>query len=394
MPSDLLYIVEYRNAPGLLDGDGTTFELVLPASLFAIPPESLSGRRVWVVSRKGAEEYLAMVGVVEGVAEIEEERAIGDFLLELDKRRTFKTVSRHRDRTPWQVQGVEAFPMGLSECSVELAQWLGERLKGNLLTKIAPPPMHASQRPWRPSDGISPIAHELVRVNGMMALDGLAGYRALAGLSPIGAEVFTSFTTPDGDRQALLEAILSLDPLVQPVFLQAHSPHLRCDTMLLPLDPDHIFARKYHGKGNLLDIRLGLEKTQAAEKFHQAILRRLARGLLAIGVQPLATRSLDLAFKAGDRTHIVEIKTAHPENLVAQFLKGISQLLYYEAEMVLSCPGDYASCLVLASEVGLEPHPAHRLVGTRAQIDVLTVVSSLEDESPLIESAKLLLEQC
>lgn len=390
MATDLLFVVEHRYAPGLLDGSVTSFELLLPRTLVSLTPESLEGRRIWVVSRRGPDDILAMVGSVEAIAEIEDGAAAGDLLLELDKRRTFRTVSR--ERNPWKVSGLGAFPMGLVECGKDLQTAFQDCLRRNLSTKVAPPPIRASQRPWSAASGLAPLAHELVRVNGLNGIDTLSAYRSLAPLSPIGAEVYNSFVTSSEDKKALLDAVLSLDPLSPTGYDHLPTPQLRCDTMLLPLDPDRVFARKYHHKECLLDLRLGLEKTQAAEKFHQSLVRRLARGLLVHGVQPMATRSLDLAFRLADTTHIVEVKTARTENLVAQVLKGISQLLYYEAEMALSCPGIHKSCLLLGSDAALESPQALRVAANRALIDILPIIASPDDESPLVDAAKALLE--
>lgn len=390
MKTDLLFVVEHRYAPGLLDGSVTSFELVLPRTLFSLAPESLEGRQIWVISRKGPDDILAMVGSVEGIAEIEDDFATGDLLLELDKRRTFRTASR--EHAPWRIFGLGNQPMGLVECGEDLQTTLHDCLRRNLSTKIAPPPSRALQRPWSLSDGLAPIAHELVRVNGFKVIDTLSAYRSLSSLSPIGAEVYNSFITAADNRRALLDAVLSLDPLSPTGFVDPPAPQLRCDTMLLPLDPDRVFARKYHYTENLLDIRLGLEKTQIAEKFHQSLVRRLARGLLVHGVQPMATRSLDLAFRLADTTHIVEVKTTRSENLVTQFLKGISQLLYYEAEMALSCPGVHKSCLILGSDTRLDSPQAFRVVANRATINILPIVASPHDESPLVDPAKALLE--
>jgi len=388
--TDLLFIVEHRSAPGLLDGRVTSFELLLPHSLISLAPESLEGRRIWVISRKGPDDILAMVGYVEGIAEIEDDHAAGDFLLELDKRRTFRTVSR--EAGPWKISDLGPLSMGLLACDEDLQTTLQDCLQRNLATKVALPPFRTSQRPWSRLDGIAPIAHELVRVNGFHVIDTLSAYRSLPPLSPIGAEVFNSFSTTAEEKPALLEAVLSLDPLSPSGFRCPTAPQLRCDTLLLPLDPRSVFSRKYHHKERLLDIRLGLEKTQAAERFHQSLVRRLARGLLAHGVQPMATRSLDLAFRHSSTTHIVEVKTTRPDNFVAQFLRGISQLLYYEAEMALSCPGIHKSCLLLGSDTGLDFPPVLRVIASRANIGILPIVTTPDDESPLADAAKKLLD--
>lgn len=390
MPTDLLFIVEHRCAPGLLDGRFTSFELLFPHTLISVAPDSLEGRRIWVIARKGPDDILAMVGYVEGIAEIEDDHAAKNFLCELDKRRTFRTVSRERAR--WKFPGLGSLSIGLRECSEHLQTALQDCLQHNLVTKVALPPFRTLQRPWSVSDGVAPIAHELVKVNGLHGIDTLSAYRSLPLLSPIGAEVFNSFSTTAADKSALLEAVLSLDPLSPTGFHYPTAPQLRCDTLLLPLDPDCVFSRKYRHKERLLDIRLGLEKTQAAERFHQSLVRRLARGLLTHGVQPMATRSFDLAFRLSETTHIVEVKTTQPDNFAAQFLRGIAQLLYYESEMALSCPGIHKSCLLLGSHTGLDFPPALRATASRAKIGILSIVTTPDDESPLTDAAKALLD--
>jgi hypothetical protein len=391
MANDLLYIVEHRRAPGLLDAMGASFELVVPRTLAMAAPDNLEGRRIWVVARAGDHDVLALVGFVEAVAEVDEEVSAGDYILELDKRRSFKTVGPRTEKTHWQVDvgGASA----LHECPAVLGEAFQVILERSLGVKLAAPAVRPAARPWNPADGIPPVAQELVRVNGTAALGDLSGFRSIPALSPIGTEVFLSFKVADGDREALMEIVRKLDPLVsQPTPDLQSGPSLRFDATLLPLDPDRVFARTYRSSKSFMDIRLGLEKTQAAERFHQALVRRLARGLMANGVQPLATRSLDLAFVRTGVTHIVEVKSAYPENYISQFLKGLSQLLYYEAELRIAGPGDFVGHLVLGVVAPVEEPAALSATALRAGVSRMTVVERLEDESPMVEVAKRLLE--
>lgn len=391
MANDLLYVVEHRRAPGLLNATGASFELVVPRTLAMAAPNNLEGRRIWVVARAGDHDVLALVGVVEAVAEVDEEVSAGDYILELDKRRSFKTVGPGTEKAHWQVDvgGASA----LHECPAVLEEAFQAILERSLGVKLAAPAARPASRPWVPVDGIPPVAQELVRVNGTAALGDLSGYRSLPALSPIGAEVFLSFRVADRDREAFMDVVRALDPLAPRPVLEAHAaPILRFDATLLPLDPDQVFARTYRSSKNFMDIRLSLEKTQVAERFHQALVRRLARGLIANGVQPLATRSLDLAFVRGGVTHIVEVKSAYPENFVSQFLKGLSQVLYYEAELRIAGPGDFAAHLVLGVVAPVEVQAALSATAMRAGVNRTVAVERLEDESPMVETAKKLLE--
>lgn len=156
--------------------------MIVPKTLMTLDPDLISGRRIWVLvsPERETDHLLAEVGWVENVAEIEDETSKGDFILELDRSRTFKTLAPGADLGPWKVSwGASA---ALQECPPGLQEALAGRLNASLGTKLAPPSERPSAHPWTPLSGTMPLVRELALVNGTKSLSSLSAFRALPGL--------------------------------------------------------------------------------------------------------------------------------------------------------------------------------------------------------------------
>jgi hypothetical protein len=75
--------------------------------------------------------------------------------------------------------------------------------------------------------------------------------------------------------------------------------------------------------------KLGMLKTNLAEKRHQQMLRLLVDYLIDAGLKPVGSSSIDLAVKADGITHLFEIKSSTIDNYKDQALKGCGQLAEY-----------------------------------------------------------------
>lgn len=75
--------------------------------------------------------------------------------------------------------------------------------------------------------------------------------------------------------------------------------------------------------------KLGLLKTNLAEKRHQQMLRFLVDHLVAADLKPVGSSSIDLAVQSNGITHLFEIKSATHDNYKDQALKGCGQLAEY-----------------------------------------------------------------
>lgn len=75
--------------------------------------------------------------------------------------------------------------------------------------------------------------------------------------------------------------------------------------------------------------KLGILKTNLAEKRHNMMLSSLAQYLKENGHTPLGSSSIDLAVELDTEVHLFEIKSATEDNYKAQALKGCGQVTEY-----------------------------------------------------------------
>jgi hypothetical protein len=75
--------------------------------------------------------------------------------------------------------------------------------------------------------------------------------------------------------------------------------------------------------------KLGILKTNLAEKRHNMMLRSLAQHLKEKGHTPLGSSSIDLAVELDSEIHLFEIKSATEDNYKVQALKGCGQVTEY-----------------------------------------------------------------
>jgi hypothetical protein len=107
------------------------------------------------------------------------------------------------------------------------------------------------------------------------------------------------------------------------------------DVEFTEIDPDKIYARKFISvDSKFRDLEETLNKTEHAEKVHQAMLKDISSYLLTKGVVPYESGSIDLMFRSGSKLNVFEIKSSNAGNLLAQAAKGAFQLACYLNELI------------------------------------------------------------
>lgn len=106
------------------------------------------------------------------------------------------------------------------------------------------------------------------------------------------------------------------------------------DTEFSEIEPGKIFAREFVS----IDSKLGnleeaLKKTEHAEKIHQAMLKDISEFLIANGITPYESNSIDLLYKSRDKLNVFEIKSSNVDNILSQSSKGAFQLACYLNEL-------------------------------------------------------------
>jgi hypothetical protein len=119
--------------------------------------------------------------------------------------------------------------------------------------------------------------------------------------------------------------------------------------------------------------KLGILKTNLAEKRHQMMLRSLVQHLKKNGYSPLGSSSIDLAIEFDSEVHLFEIKSATEDNHKAQALKGCGQVTEYAYFYALQSTKAVRRHLILET-----PEDAVMDVGTLASISHLLGVQLIE----------------
>jgi hypothetical protein len=394
---DLLYLVDYSKAPGLLDSEVMSFEYIVPRPRIELPLGQIAGCRTFIAVRRGETATLAVVGVASGIAELDDETQSTnpDLLLELDRYRSFRVSSPGGQLDRVSITTGD-FPIGtLGECPPELsAQWRQE-LTDRFVTTISEPGSRFTSRRWKLTDGAAPVRDQVARLTSTTALDRLSTSRALQPLSPFGAELYRSFDVTDLVTAAELRQLTDqLDPfrtLIQSSLpIEAIGVSTSFDSYLRPLDPAKIKTRKYVARSPFVDLSASLALTERAEKFHQNIVKRLALGLIEIGISPFFSDSVDLAFDFEEKPFIVEVKTVNEYNLASQVLRGVSQLLYYLAGLDLAGRPSIGGQLVIACAEALVIPRSLTATVERAHLSFDVIVTSTSASSPLFIEARRL----
>ena len=103
---------------------------------------------------------------------------------------------------------------------------------------------------------------------------------------------------------------------------------------LVPIVPNEIAARSFlHRNDRNVDWTMQLKNTQAAEMRHQSMLADIASYLIEKGLTPFQSGSIDLLFEHLGTTHLVELKSATPENCYSQAAHGAFQLALYRQRL-------------------------------------------------------------
>lgn len=116
------------------------------------------------------------------------------------------------------------------------------------------------------------------------------------------------------------------------------------------VNPDFIFTRSFVSRADESDCHNSLEKTENAEKRHQEILKDISLRLMALGLIPMQSSSIDLAIRNADSSYsFFEIKTTHSKNAIAQSGKGAFQLAIYSYAANKAGLDIKSCCLIIES---------------------------------------------
>lgn len=127
-------------------------------------------------------------------------------------------------------------------------------------------------------------------------------------------------------------------------------PLMSVDTVLVPIDPDEIVARQFVIPPKAISSSVYLErlqKTDRAERIHQAILKDVALQLIHLGYKPHESRSVDLTVINESGSLLYEIKSSTIDNFFDQAMHGAMQVLHYKFALEQDGINVERSCVII-----------------------------------------------
>lgn len=373
-----IYKIDSRQAPNLLTKSGASFQFILPKEKMIFNPADLLGTVLWIVVEEDSRCYLTQRGQVDSISTIKEGPNDGDFIIDLNKSRTIKTVSPAKEKRKWELTNDQKLKIGFDQCPDEYGNYFESMIKNNIVVRIAEHDTirQLDLKKWSENFGYGKTIYELEKLNSKASLDDLSTSAKLKWMSPFGFEIYKSYKVESSEEQQLLGIIRAIDPIRMSEnharqYKVGDSETKYIDAELRPTTPDEIIARNFISGSNTVNFEEMLEKTEQAEKLHQEIVRNIAKGLILKKVVPLVSRSVDLAFKNNGVLFVLEVKTIKKENLISQFYKGVSQLLHYMVQIEFFEPTKTKGVLVLGNQSNILIDPLLLKMAYKAGIDVI-----------------------
>lgn len=345
--SDLVWVLDGDKGPSF-GRSGISSSYILPKYEVTFEPKSLIGRRLWVVLR-GQEDRLLLFIKVKKVERIIEGYYSGDYWISPDTMGSLKLASEYVGGARYATMFTRSSRLGVSELSQESSDALALLVKGSIQTKLLPPDKRSLSKidlEVVPSNGhrlaqgalravVSHLTLEQVWANGTGDRLGPFSNYACALLtekmgtkpSPSVVNVLKYF-----DPVSLLFAEAKLSSELGKPSLNYNAPSV--DTEFSEIDPEKIYVREFVSAGSMpRNLEEALNKTEHAEKIHQAMLKDISEFLISNGIKPYESSSIDLLYRSMEKLNVIEIKSSNINNILSQASKGAFQLACYLNEL-------------------------------------------------------------
>lgn len=122
MKSGYTYRIESRQAPNLIEKSGASFQFIVVKNKMTFEPELIRNKPLWLIVECDQRIYLVQRGIIESVSVIEEGPNKDDYLIELYKSKTIKTISPNKDKRKWEIQYGKEIQTGFTYCDAETVE--------------------------------------------------------------------------------------------------------------------------------------------------------------------------------------------------------------------------------------------------------------------------------
>jgi hypothetical protein len=366
---------------------GVSSEHILPQHQANSLEGELAGSRLWLVLKSDQAIPFGLLNI-DRVEEFCEGYYSGDYLLHVDTTSSFRinSLASPLIRTgPFFLNELSA---GIHRLSVVDVGSLKEYVSDSVQTRFIPP----SKSLFSAIDfGLAPSSsHNLARfciscITESFSLSQTWTSQRQGNRHPFSDFAAALLTAKGHDPEPLLLLLASIDPLLQ-LFTAKPLETGKKDELpftFQELDPAKIVARKFvKSDRGFSEGENFLTKTEAAEATHQAILKDLATFLIANGLRPFESKSIDLFVLKEPKARILEIKSANNDNLISQASKGAFQLALYTS--ALRSEYTEVDCLLVLQKITDE----------RLQSRIVDVLDFLGIRVSIYDSSKSWPERC
>lgn len=343
--TDLVWILDGEKGSSF-GNSGVSGSYILPKNEVGFEPKTLSGRRLWVVLR-GYEDRLFLLVKIKKVERIIEGYYTGDYWISPEITESIKLVSGYADAGKYATLITRSLGLGLSELRSVDSYAFSELVRGSIQTKLLPPDKRA----------LSKIGFQLLPNNNRRlarsALRAVVSHFTLEQVWANGSGdrlgAFPNYacaliTERMGSKPSpqIVDALKDFDPVSLIFSEEMRGPERSfhnynppsVDTEFSKIEPEKIYAREFVSvDSRLWNLEEALNKTEHAEKIHQAMLKDISEFLIQNGVTPYESSSIDLLYRSKGKLNVFEIKSSNVDNILSQSAKGAFQLACYLNEL-------------------------------------------------------------
>lgn len=345
--TDLVWVINSEKSASF-GSAGVSGSYILPKNELELNPKALARRRLWVVLR-GHEDRLLLLIKIKNVERIIDGYYSGDFWVSVEMTGSLKLVPDFAHATKYATTSVRHSRLGVSELSKEYSDALLALVQGSIQTRLLPPDMLSltqidlqlvpnNSRRMAKSALRAVVSHltlEQVWANGTGdRLGAFSNYARALLMEKMGVNLPVNIVH-DLKLFDPLSSIFSVEKICTEERVAVNNPKVPdVDTEFCEIVPGDICAREFvSNDSELRSINNALNKTEQAETIHQAMLKDISEYLIANGITPYESSSIDLLFCVKGVLNIFEIKSSNVENILSQASKGAFQLACYLNEI-------------------------------------------------------------